>query len=270
MLAAAPVCTLELGHISSGIRLSRRMDASRPSRTSPSSATSMSSTIRTPWPNRSAPQIGDRLLNRRQPERLARMNREAGVVVSHVLESIQMAGRRVAGLRAGDVEPDHALVPKPDRQLGDLPRHRGMPHRGDQTTHHDGTPGGGRRLLSVGESRQHGVDHRVERQAPVDVQLRGEPHLGVDHRVRGQVFHAFVGNAVQRLRRLHHRDGMRERFEVALQRAAVRRRSGTTAPACRRRSRAGRRTRCDRRCRARSPGADRRRGDRAAAPWAPS
>ena len=56
MLLTAPVCTLELGHNSSGIRLSRKMDASRPNRTWPSARTSMSSTMRTPWPSRSAPQ----------------------------------------------------------------------------------------------------------------------------------------------------------------------------------------------------------------------
>ncbi|CFS15994.1 Uncharacterised protein [Mycobacterium tuberculosis] len=48
MLATAPVCTLELGHSSSGIRLSRRIAASRPNWKPPSASTSMSSTIRTP------------------------------------------------------------------------------------------------------------------------------------------------------------------------------------------------------------------------------
>ncbi len=54
--AAAAVWRLEVGHISSGIRLSRTYAARRPSLTVPSSSTVMSSTIRTPWPRRSAPQ----------------------------------------------------------------------------------------------------------------------------------------------------------------------------------------------------------------------
>ena len=48
--------TFEVGHISSGTRRSRTNAASRPSSTEPSSRTVMSSTIRTPWPSRSAPQ----------------------------------------------------------------------------------------------------------------------------------------------------------------------------------------------------------------------
>src|SRR6266511_696066 len=55
MLAVAPVCTLEVGHISSGTRRSRTKAASRPSATRPSGRSVMSSTIRTPWPSRSAP-----------------------------------------------------------------------------------------------------------------------------------------------------------------------------------------------------------------------
>ncbi len=52
---AAPVWTFEVGHISSGMRRSRTKAASRPSSIEPSSRTVMSSTIRTPWPSRSAP-----------------------------------------------------------------------------------------------------------------------------------------------------------------------------------------------------------------------
>ncbi len=45
----------EVGHISSGMRLSRTYADSPPSTGMPSSPTVMSSTIRTPWPRRSAP-----------------------------------------------------------------------------------------------------------------------------------------------------------------------------------------------------------------------
>ncbi len=57
MDGATPVWTLEVGHISSGIRRSRTYAASRPSAGRPSGRIRMSSTIRTPWPRRSAPQI---------------------------------------------------------------------------------------------------------------------------------------------------------------------------------------------------------------------
>ena len=56
----------------------------------------------------------------------------------------------------------------------------------------------------------------------VDVQFGREPDLGVHHVVGGQVFDALVGHPVQRLRRLHHPDGVRERLQVALERSAVR------------------------------------------------
>lgn len=113
----------------------------------------------------------DRLVNRRQPERLAGVNREARVVVSHVFERVQVPGRRIAGLRAGDVETDDALVPEPDRQLGDLAGQRGVAHRGDQAADGDRTAGRSGGLLAIGESGQHGVHDLVERQPAVDVQL---------------------------------------------------------------------------------------------------
>ncbi len=56
MLGTAPVWTLLLGHSSNGMRLSRTSAANRPRLAVPSANTSMSSTSRTPCPNRSAPQ----------------------------------------------------------------------------------------------------------------------------------------------------------------------------------------------------------------------
>ena len=52
---AAPTCTLDDGHISSGTRVSRTNAARRPRRACPSASMWMSSMIRTPWPRRSAP-----------------------------------------------------------------------------------------------------------------------------------------------------------------------------------------------------------------------
>ena len=132
----------------------------------------------------------------RQPERLAGVNGEAGVVASHVLERIEMPRRRVSGLGASDVETDHALVSEPDGQLGDLPRPRGVPHRRHQTAHGDAPTLGAGCLLAVGEACQHRVDDRVERQPAVDVQFWREPDLGVHHVVGRQVFDALVGHPV--------------------------------------------------------------------------
>ena len=52
---AAPVWMFDVGAISNGMRRSRTYPASRPSVAFPLSSTVMSSTIRTPWPSRSAP-----------------------------------------------------------------------------------------------------------------------------------------------------------------------------------------------------------------------
>ena len=52
-----------------------------------------------------------RIVDGRQAERLTGMNGEVSVVVPHVFEGVQMPGGWVSGLRAGDVEADHAVVP---------------------------------------------------------------------------------------------------------------------------------------------------------------
>ena len=56
----------------------------------------------------------------------------------------------------------------------------------------------------------------------VDVQFGGEPDLGVDDVVAGQVLDALDGHPVQRVGGLHDPDGVGERLEVPDQRAAVR------------------------------------------------
>src|SRR4029077_12699442 len=119
--------------------------------------------------------------------------------------------------RTCDVEADDALVPEADRQLGDLEGPRRVPHRGDETAHGDAASLGAGGLLAIGEAGQYGVDDGVERQPAVDVQLGCEPDLGVDDVVGRQVVDTLVGDPVQRLRRLHHADGVGERFEVAFQ-----------------------------------------------------
>ena len=71
-----------------------------------------------------------------------------------------------------------------------------------------GRPAAAQAFSPAAKPSQHRVDDLVEGHPAVDVQLGGEPHLGIDHRVGGQVFDAFVGDAVERLGRLHHRHGV--------------------------------------------------------------
>ncbi len=100
--------------------MSRNSEANLPNLRSPSGA--YGDVVDDPHPMAKA--VGaaerDRLVDGRQPERLARVNGEAGVVASHVLERVEVSRRRISGLGTRDVESDYALVAEPDRQLGDL------------------------------------------------------------------------------------------------------------------------------------------------------
>ena len=102
----------------------------------------------------------ERLPDRRQPERLARVDGDVEVLAHHVLERVEVAGRRVAGLGAGDVEAAHAVVAPAHRELGDLHRARRGAHRGDSSADHDVAPVAP--LLKPVEDR---LDHLVEREA---------------------------------------------------------------------------------------------------------
>ncbi len=66
----------------------------------------------------SAPLHG--LPDARQTERLSGVDGGVEVLAHHVLEGVEVTGRREAGLGAGDVEADHAGVAKAHRELGDL------------------------------------------------------------------------------------------------------------------------------------------------------
>src|SRR5258705_12358582 len=63
----------------------------------------------------------DGLMDGRQPERLAGVNREAGVIASHVLERVEMPRRRVSGPGAPGVETNDAPLPEPDGPRRALP-----------------------------------------------------------------------------------------------------------------------------------------------------
>ncbi len=54
----------------------------------------------------------DGLVNRRQPERLSGVNHEAGIIVSHVFEGVEMPRWRIAGLRPAMSKPTTPLSRK--------------------------------------------------------------------------------------------------------------------------------------------------------------
>src|SRR3984957_741778 len=159
----------------------------------------------------------ERLPDGRQPETFPRVDRDVEVLPGHVLERVQVPGRRAARLGAGDVEPDHALVPVPDRDLGDLQRARGGPHRGEQRVHGDAASG-----AAQPEAFQHRADHLFQGESAGHVQLGGEAHLRVHDPVGGKVLGALGRDPDQRLAGLHDRDRVLERVQVVLQVAAVR------------------------------------------------
>ena len=163
-----------------------------------------------------------RLPDRRQPERLTGVDREVRVVAFEVVERVEVPGRWVAGLGAGDVEAGHAVVPVVDGQLGDLPRRAGVPHGGEDLVHDDRTAGVGDGVHPVLQAVPDGLDGLRRRQSLVEVLLRRPPCLAVHHSVSGQILDELTGHPPQVRRRLHHRDRVVEGLQVALQRAGGR------------------------------------------------
>ena len=83
-------------------------------------------------------------------------------------------------------------------------------------------PGPAARLATLPETVEHGLDHLVQAEPALGVQLGREPHLGVHDPVGGQVLGAFGGDPAQRVRGLHHPDRVPEGVQVDLQVTAVR------------------------------------------------
>ncbi len=110
-----------------------------------------------------------------------------------------------------------------DRDLGDLQPALGVPHRREQLTHDDRVPEPGRLLLTLDDALLHGLDGLGERESGRQVLLGRPPQLGVDDAVGGQVDDRLAGDASQVLGPLHHRDGVDEGLEVALERTRARR-----------------------------------------------
>ena len=151
----------------------------------------------------------ERLPDRRKAERLAGVDREMEVLVGDEVEGVEVPRRRVAGLRPGDVEPDHSLVTMANRHLGDLDRARGLAHGGDDQPDRDRSP-----LGASAEALEHGGDRFVERQAAIGQELGSHPDLGVDDAVGGKILDALRAHALDRVTRLHDGDGVTEPLEV--------------------------------------------------------
>ena len=142
----APVWTLDVGHSSSGTRVSRT-NAARPAQVG--GAVGLDGDV-VDDPDAVAKALGpadlQRLPDGRQPERLAGVDRDVEVLAADVLERVEVPRGPVAGLGPGDVEADDAVVAVPDRQLRDLHRVGGLAHRGEQRPDDDRAAGPRRAL----------------------------------------------------------------------------------------------------------------------------
>ena len=116
-----------------------------------------------------------------------------------VLERVEVAGRRIALLGPGDVEPDDAGVAPADRALGDLDRAGGLAHRGHEHLHDDRRAGRGRPGHPDPEALEVRLDDLVEGQAALGRQLRGVADLGVGDAVGGEVLGALGGDPDDRV-----------------------------------------------------------------------
>ena len=220
-MAAAPVWTFEVGHISSGTRRSRTKAARRPRSTVPSAldgdVVDDPDAVAEPLRAREL----ERLPDRRQPERLAGVDRDVEVLAPDLVERIEVAGRRVALLGPGDVEPDDAGVAPADRALGDLDRAGRLAHRRDEHLHDDRVAGRGGSLHPDPEPLEVRLDDLVEGQPVLGRQLRRVADLGVDDAVGGEVLGALGGDPDDRVALLHDPERVLERLEVELERLPV-------------------------------------------------
>jgi hypothetical protein len=131
------------------------------------------------------------------------------------------AGRREAGLGAGDVEADHAAVAVADGELGDLGAAVEVAHGADELADADGSA----RLLDAADALLdaglHGLDDLVERQARGEVLLGRPADLAVDDAVLGEVLDELAGHAREVLLGLHDGDGDVEGLQVVHERPGV-------------------------------------------------
>ncbi len=143
------------------------------------------------------------------------------VLAPDVLEGVEVAGRREALLRAGDVEADDTGVAPADGALGHLDRAGRLAHGRDEQLHDDGMARGGRPFRADPEPLEHRLDRLVEGQSLLGAQLRGHPDLGVHDAVRGQVLGALGRDPGDRVGPLHDPERVGEGLEVELEALAI-------------------------------------------------
>lgn len=131
---------------------------------------------------------------------------------------------RVGGKPASaphDVEADHAEVAVAVGELGDLLGAGGVPHRGEQGADADAVAVLAGQALAFAEALVDGLDDLFQGQPGFEVLFGCVADLGVDDAVGGQVLGALGGDPYEGLAGLHHADGVRERLQVAFERAGV-------------------------------------------------
>ena len=217
----------------------------------------MSSTMRTPWPSRSAPHhwSASQIDGRPKASPAWMVTWKLARWMSWNASRWRLGGKPASGPAMS--KPDHALVAVAHGQLGDLHRARELAHGGHDRADHDGMPGRGCRVArharKPGEPRRHDL---VERQPALRRELGRVAHLGVDDAIRGQVLGALGGDALDRLGRLHHADRVRRSPRGRAPGSCGRRPAGTIGRARRGPWSAGRRS--PSRAPARSPSTGRR------------
>ncbi len=232
------------GHISSGTRWSRTYAASRPRCTEPSARDLdvVDDAHPVAEPVGAAPL--QRLPDARQPERLAGVDGEVGVLPPEVLERVQVPGRREARLGPGDVEAGHARGRGSATTSSATSRERAACRIAvSRVPTRIGWPAAAASRSPSRNPSLHRLDDLDQVEAAGQVELGGVADLGVDHPVGGQVLGALGGDPAQRRPRSasRRRCGRRCRGSAPASRCRPTRR--TRLPARRRPGRAAGRTR---------------------------
>src|SRR5688572_15338993 len=158
--------------------------------------------------------VVERLGDRGRPESLPGVDRRRQVVVGDEAEGALVVLRRVVLLLAGEVEGDDAAVLVGDGQLRQLERaaRADVPHAADDDA--------GRQVelaLGAPEPRQHGLEDGRQLEPLRLVEDRRVAHLHVPHVLGRAVLGQLVGDALERIRHLQHRQRDVERLEVVAQ-----------------------------------------------------
>ena len=174
-----------------------------------------------PVPESIGPAPLDGLPNRRQTERLARVDGEVRVLASQVLERIQMARGRETSFSPCDIEADDPAIAVLHRKFRDFLGVRGCPHRCQQHSDPDPPAVSYRASGAFVEAVEYRIDHLSKGQSLLHVKFGSEADFGVDDAVCRKVFRAFARHPGESLGILRDCDRVLKRFQVPLQRSGV-------------------------------------------------